>query len=298
MRNTTRLISVLALASALGGCSMAGTNDLFTDHHGQSAQGSQYWGGGQSDCLPAPAQFQAPAPVTTGCGSAYAVAPQNVQTYDYSAPVAPQYQAPVLQNQVVQGQAYQLPQGYAGYQGQPVYPQGGFAPAYVNPRGGSTKSLRPSYAYANLGVNTFDVDSDIYGAQARLGYQSSYFLGAEVEGALGFTNDNTSFNTGGDIVAASTSVDTQIAGFGVLRYPATKKINVLGRFGYHNTEGDIRLDDGVNQLSGDFSEDGIAYGGGVEYAFTNNMGLRVDYTRYEVEGPDLDSVSVALTRKF
>ena len=293
MRNTTKLLSILALGSALTGCSMAGTNDFMANHNGHQTQAAQYWGAGQSSCQQVPVQPVQSA--YTGCESAYPVAQQGCA--ELSLPSRAGHCTWSMVKRIPQYQVYQG-QGYAGYQGQPAYPQTGYAPAYINPRGASAKSLRPAYTYGNLGVNSYDVDSDIYGAQARLGYQSSYYLGAEVEGALGFTNDNTSFNVGGDIIAASTSIDTQIAGFGVLRYPATKKINVLGRFGYHNTEGDINLDDGVNQLSGDFSDDGIAYGGGLEYNMTDNMGLRVDYTRYQVDGPDLDSVSVALTRKF
>ena len=47
MRNTTKLLSVLALSSALGGCSMAGFDDFSADQYAQGQQ-SQYWGAASS----------------------------------------------------------------------------------------------------------------------------------------------------------------------------------------------------------------------------------------------------------
>ena len=48
----------------------------------------------------------------------------------------------------------------------------------------------------------------------------------------------------------------------------------------------------------DFNTDGIAYGTGLEYAFDPKTSVRVDYTVYDFDGPDADSLSLAVSRKF
>ncbi len=301
MRNTTKLLSILALGSALSGCSMAGSGDFFADQyaHTQQSQMSHYWGDAQSPCQPAPAGCE--SAYATGAAQTYGAAPHYAQAV---TPSQHAYGQAVPQHQIHQGQAHQLPQSYAGYQGQPAYPQSGYAPAgyapaYVGARGGSSRGLRQSYTYGTLGATLYDVDSDLYGLQARAGWQSKSLFGAEVEGSFGLTDDDGAvviFN--GVPLAAETEVDTQLAGFGVVRYPVSNKFNVLGRLGYHNTEFNGRVTDGVNTSDVEFSTDGVAYGAGVEYALTPLMGLRADFTRYDLDGENTNAVSLAVTRKF
>ena len=74
----------------------------------------------------------------------------------------------------------------------------------------------------------------------------------------------------------------------------------MGRLGYHNTEIDVEstFDDGLPEFEDDFSEDGLAYGVGVEYTLNQRTSVRADYTIYDFDGSNADSVSLAIARKF
>lgn len=142
-------------------------------------------------------------------------------------------------------------------------------------------SLRGAYHprgvdfYGNLGVIKYDVDEKPYGGVARLGVQKGY-IGAEVEATTGIANQ--------DIL----DVDYSVAAFGVLRAPVTSQLNLLGRVGYNKAN-----------IDNSFHVDGVAYGAGIEYNFNRNNGVRLDYTRYDIEDfGNADSVSVALLRRF
>jgi opacity protein-like surface antigen len=144
----------------------------------------------------------------------------------------------------------------------------------------------------------YDVDSELFGVQGRLGWQSKSFFGAEVEGSFGLSDDDATVVVGGVPLMAETGVDTQIAGFGVARLPVSERLNILGRVGYHKTDFSGEVTDGVTVADLDFSTDGIAYGAGVEYALGQKTSVRADYTRYDFDGADADSVSLAIARKF
>lgn len=293
MRLTTKLLPVLLLGSALGGCSMAGTGDYFADEYApmQQAAMPHYWGetGG---CQP------------SACEVAYPSAPQQVATYPYGhhAAVQSPCSAPAIApnpcgvpSQQAYGQAVQTYQGHPGYNG---YSQYGHAPAYVNSYNGSHKGLRQAYTYGSLGAVMYDVDTELFGVQGRLGWQSKSFFGAEVEGSFGLTDDDATVVVGGVPLTAETGVDTQIAGFGVARFPVSDRLNVLGRVGYHKTDFSGEVTDGVTVADLDFSTDGIAYGAGVEYALGLRTSVRADYTRYDLDGAEADAVSLAIARKF
>ena len=322
MRNTAKLLPVLLLGSTLGGCSMAGTGDFFADEyaHTQQTQMPHYWGQ-PSGC------------VYTGCEVAYPTAPSHVATHPYGGqaygeqayhgpthnapsygtpsygdPVypGPQYGTPAYGGPVhsghsvspapyAYGQAFQNHQGHQGHQ-TPYY--SGHAPAYVNSHAGPRKGLRQAYTYGSLGATLYDVDSELYGVQGRVGWQSKSFFGVEAEGSVGFNDDESTLEIGTTLLTAESGIDSQLAGFGVARFPLSNRLNVLGRVGYHNTEFSAEVTDGINTQELEFSTDGLAYGLGAEYAFGEKTSLRADYTRYDFDGEDADAVSLAIARKF
>lgn len=326
MQNHAKLLPMLVLGSALSGCSWAGFGGLGGGDFGQQGQ---HWAS-NSYCV----EQLDTAPVNTSvntnaCQSAYPVAQSNVATQPYggqavasqysaqkvapspyaAAPyaaaqtVAPAYGAQLPAAQPYASQPYVAPTVAAGqypaYQGQQGFQTGGFAPAFVGPQSRGSNGLRQAYTYGTLGGILYDTDSDLYGIQGRLGWQSKSFYGAEVEGSFGISDDNDGFvDFGGGFVQAEQEVDTQIAAFGVLRSPIANKLNVLARVGYHNTEFDAEFDDGVTFLEQDFSTDGIAYGIGLEYDLNRNTYVRADYTRYDFDGPEADALSLAIARKF
>lgn len=344
MRNTAKLLPVLLLGSALGGCSMAGTGDFFADEyaHTQQTQMPHYWG-------------QASGCAYTGCEVAYPTAPSQVATHAYgsqaygnqgcgnqayleSAPVLPSYGQQACGGQPYGNPAYAAPSYGGPSHGEPIYNgaqyggpahvgslhnghgvspaphayaqavpnhlghQGhyynGHAPAYVPSHAGSRRGLRQAYTYGSLGATLYDVDSDLYGVQGRAGWQSKSFFGAEVEGSLGFNDDESTLEIGNTLLSAESGIDSQLAGFGVARLPLSERLNILGRVGYHNTEFSAVVTDGFNTQDVEFSTDGIAYGLGAEYAIGERTSLRADYTRYDFDGADADAVSLAIARKF
>ncbi len=282
MRNTTKLLPALLLGSVLGGCSMAGTGDYYADDyaHMQKTQMPHYWG------EPSGCEY-------TGCEVSYPVAPAHVKTHPYGG-------QPVTPNPQAYGQSVQNYHGQHGHHGQhhQAHHNSSHMPAYHNSRGGSSKGLRQAYTYGTLGATLYDVDSELYGVQGRLGWQSKSIFGAEVEGSYGFNEDEATVDFGTGPITAESGIKTQIAGFGVARLPLSERFNVLGRVGYHNTEFEAEFDDGVTVLEQDFSTDGIAYGVGAEYALSKKTSLRADYTRYDFDGADADAVSLAVKRKF
>lgn len=289
MRNSMKLLPVLLLGSTLGACSMAGTGDYFADHYSQlqKQQLPHIYG------TPAPCNYTGCAPENT-----YPVAQSGVVEQGYT------HQGHSHQQHVQQGFAHQghaqspSPHAY----GQSVQGHSGYGlPAYAAPTafaGQGLRGLRQSYTYGTLGAVAYDVDSELFGAQARLGWQSASFFGAEVEGSLGFTDDESFEDFGTGPVVATSQIDNQIAGFAVARLPVSQKVNLLSRVGYHNTEFSAEADIAGTIVESEFSTDGIAYGVGAEYAVGPRTSLRADYTRYDFDGPDADSVSLAISRKF
>lgn len=260
MRSATKYLPVLLLGSVLGGCSMAGTGDYMADEYAQIQQ-AHY--APQSPCAP------------SQCGSTNG--------------------HPVAQNPYVQQTVTPDSHAYGqSVQGHPAYG----APAYLGPRGKAKAGLRRGYTYGNLGAVAYDVDSELFGGVARLGYQSKSFFGAEVEGTLGFSDDEATILTGAGPIVGTVGVRNSIAAYGVARAPVSKRFNVLGRVGYHNTEFNGDIDLGGTVTEADFSTDGIAYGLGAEYAVSPKTSIRADYTIYDYDGPDADSLSLAIARKF
>lgn len=198
--------------------------------------------------------------------------------------------------------------GYHDAYGNPVP-----APVGTNRMPVKTPSLRgahgPSY-YGNLGGIMYDVDSDLFGIIGRLGVEKSWY-GAEVEGSFGVSDEDETIvvalpdGEGPLPVDVSAGIDYSLAAFAVGRLPIGSKLKALGRVGYHTTQIDVSgsaaIPDTGNVVMESESEsfDGIAYGAGLEYNLDQVNGLRVDYTRYDLEdGATSDSIAATYLRRF
>ncbi len=286
MCQTAKYFPALVLLSVLGGCSMAGSGDYFADDYAdlQRSQMPHYYG---SQVTPSPETCQ---PVST---SLRVQGPCQPQMHHWAGG---QYPAP---------QSYP-PYGYNVY-GQPSYAQAPYGQtAYVPPLygpqpyglRGSVDRFRP-HAYGTLGAVTYEMGEELYGAQARLGYQFNKYLGAEAEGSLGISTDKRDGDFGGVPIQQDLKVKNSVAGFGIVRFPLIGKLNGYGRLGYHQSELDRRLSDASGTFSDtEFSVDGIAYGSGLEYTVNPRTSVRLDYTSYDFDGPDADAISLAISRKF
>lgn len=287
-------------AIVLTGCSMGPS---FTDHN---ANGGTHYGHASSSDYGQSCEY-------TACPSPYSVSEanysENDQYYGAQSKAAPTYdgqEAYVKEYHVhevtAQGYdhgAYQQPSSHAygtqvgAYDGHKHHHHGS---------DGNTPNLRGayglpkrSYKYATLGASMYDVDSDVYGIQGRVGYQSANLIGAELEAFAGLTSEKETLGA----TTIKAGVDYTVGAFGVLRSHLSPKLAVHGRAGYHLTDitGEI-ITGGVSTDVDIERQDGFAYGVGAEYSFSSRDFIRADYTRYDQDLGKNDSVSIAYGRKF
>lgn len=275
-------ILLLALSSVmLSGCSWLGLGNsggllgnsggLFgansQSSYGYGDVGSQYGSPVSCDTVSEPVYYQAPSQ-NSGCAPSNSYSVSDTSYYTGNTPTT--YSDSSVSGYQSSSAPYSAGPSYSGE-------SYGYNPAYGAATLGAVPALRGQYGarnrqshfYGNAGLNWYDVDSDALGAQLRAGYQATRYLGAEVEGSVGFNDD----------------VDYSVAGFLVGRVPVVNRLDLIGRVGYHYTD-----------LEFGFDEDDIAFGVGAEYALNQRDGIRVDYTIYEDAGED--SVAVSYTRKF
>lgn len=239
-----------------------------------------------------------------------------------------------LYSQTAYNQVYSQPySNYTGYQTvQAGYPTG-YTPqqiayasqpsaqaygthAYVQApqlRGALNPYSARGYKYGNLGGILYDFDSENYGVQGRVGYQSAGIFGAELEGSVSLGSeteeldaDTTEIVRGfADInqMPSSSTLTTEftnsVAAFALARLPISDNFSIHSRAGLHATRFRSELDDGTLVLRQNETSLDIAYGVGASYSFTPKNDIRLDYTVYENSlGGNADSLSVAVAHKF
>lgn len=134
--------------------------------------------------------------------------------------------------------------------------------------------------YFNAGLSAFDGDGATLNAvSVRGGIALHELLGAELEASFGLGAEEID-----DLPGAELKLENQFAGYLVGRYPVLPRFDAIGRIGY--TTGEFQASAGG--VASDVETDGFAFGLGAEFMFTNEIGLRADYTRIEVSDDDLD----------
>jgi len=133
--------------------------------------------------------------------------------------------------------------------------------------------------YVNGGYSAFDGDgATLNGLTARGGVFFNDYFG--VEGEISFGLGEEELEPGADI-----ELSNQYGGYVIGKLPAGENFDVFGRIGYGSAEFDVNVD-GVGSGSADV--DGFAFGVGGQFFFTENFGIRGEYTRFEAEDEDLD----------
>ncbi len=157
----------------------------------------------------------------------------------------------------------------------------------------SASMFQPITGYGTIGYAGADNSGINLGAiQGRLGARFGRYFGLEGELAGGVKKDTV--DVGG--LPVEVKLEHQEAAYGVGYVPLTPRFDLFGRVGYGHSQ--IKASAaGVAQSGG---EDSWNFGGGGQYFFTNNDGLRVDYTRHDFNngGGNADVWSVAYVRKF
>lgn len=289
-----RYIGLILFSAALTGCSAAGLG-----------------GSHSNSCLPHCNTYAAPG----YGGQAYsqtAYQQAYVQPYSQQA-IYPAAQANYLATQV----NYQAGQASypAPYASQPSPHAYGTHAHWQTPqlRGLSAPYNEGAYKYGSLGGILYDFDSEKFGIQGRIGYQSAGIFGAELEGSISLGSDTeeldadtTTIVRGFTDPTATPSASTltteftnSVAAFGVARLPISDNLSIHSRAGLHSTRFRSELDDGTQVLSQNETSFDIAYGIGASYSFTPKNDIRFDYTIYENDlGGNADSLSIAVAHKF
>lgn len=143
-------------------------------------------------------------------------------------------------------------------------------------------------AYGAIGVSSYEFD--MYGVEAKLGYNFNDYFGVEGQAGVGVISDKETV-AGTEV---KTSVSHNFAGFGVVRFPASEQFDLFARAGYHTTR--LKASTGGVSVSG--SDDGFAFGGGGQFNINDRDGIRLEYTNYDFDGGNADVVSASYVRKF
>lgn len=155
----------------------------------------------------------------------------------------------------------------------------------------NTLAAEPVGWYAGAGVGQSMIDEDLLddedtGFQVFGGYQFHPNWGVE----LAYT-DFGKVEYGG---VASLEADTaSLVAVGTL--PFTEKFSGYAKAGFHAWDADLRAS-GIGRVSDDGTDP--TYGLGLQYRFTDNVALRGEYSRFEMEDVDVDLAQVQVRFDF
>lgn len=203
--------------------------------------------------------------------------------------------APVHVNPTGYGQGYQG----AGYQGAGygAGPRAGYGvPALRGTRG---RRGNAGGFYGTLGGVLYDTDIDSFGLEGRIGYDSGRIFGAEVEGSIGIIDEDDTVSSANGPVELESGFDYNVAAFAVARWPLTQRLSLHTRAGYDFREITVEGEDSQgNTAEASADLDGFAFGVGAQYLFSPRSGLRIDYTSYDNDIGEAESLSASYVRKF
>lgn len=147
--------------------------------------------------------------------------------------------------------------------------------------------------YGGAGLTVFQADVDdqdvnIAAAMGRLGWEFNPFLAIEGEAAFGIAED--------EIDVLGTPVDIGIdSGFGafVVGKIPLAVVDLFGRVGY----ADVSIEGSAGGFSASEDGSGMAYGAGINFNVLI-LRMRAEYTRYEIDDGDIDSLGLSALLKF
>ena len=144
--------------------------------------------------------------------------------------------------------------------------------------------------YSFLSLNDDGLDVDVGAITAHAGYEFNPYFAVEGEAGFGVDDDNVS--------ALGVNVKAELESmFGLYargQYPVTPDLNVFGRVGV--VQADVKAS--ALGFSESADDTGFAFGAGGEYTFANNVYLRGEYTRHEIDDLDADVFGLSVGYKF
>ncbi|MEO0548555.1 MAG: porin family protein [Pseudomonadota bacterium] len=140
--------------------------------------------------------------------------------------------------------------------------------------------------YTFIGIDDDTVDVDLGSITARGGYDFTQNFGAELEGSFGVSDD--------DIAGASVELNYLIGAYGKAQLPVSQGVNLFARVGVVNAE----LEVSGEGASASESDTGFGFGVGGTVDVSQNLYVRGDYTRYDIEDLEADAFTISLGLKF
>ena len=150
------------------------------------------------------------------------------------------------------------------------------------------------YAGAGYTIVQGDVggeDVNIGAVMGRAGFKTNPFFGVEGEVAIGVQEDD--FNVLGTEV--NVGLDSHYGVFAVGWLPVPLVGDLFARVGYADSTIEAEAT-GIGSLSEDGA--GMAYGAGFQFSQFPFTQLRVEYTRYEPDDGEFDSIGVSALFQF
>ena len=175
--------------------------------------------------------------------------------------------------------------------------------------GGTLLSTELDLSDIDVSGQTIDLgnqDADVTMITGRIGYRLNDFLALEGEAGFGLGGDDFDRAIPVQVLGTTANVDTNVTldvknyyvAFARGIFPVSEQLDVFARVGYGQATAEADI---VGSLSGftaaGSAEDdasGIAYGFGAQFNFTENDGIRADYTTLE----DTNIISLGYSRRF
>lgn len=172
------------------------------------------------------------------------------------------------------------------------------------------------YQYFDIQPDDADSGVDTNAIGARLGYQFNNWFSLEGELASGIDDGEFDYNVDeddfnlddnndgdfNDLIAASGDIEFNylVGLYGKAELPLTERLTAYGRAGYAyiDVDAEIQTPGGSTFVTIAQSEDGPAFGAGLEYQMTDAWYLKGDYTYYSFEDTDTDGVMLGVGYKF
>lgn len=152
--------------------------------------------------------------------------------------------------------------------------------------------------YTFFGIDVEDsgssIDVDLGAITGHAGYNINDLFAVEAE--VGFGVADEEFSGGG--VSTDISLSYLIGAFGKVQYPVQDNINLFARAGVVNAELELEASGGGATFSDSASDTGFGIGVGADAYFGERSGLRVDYTRYDIEDLEADAFSIGYKYRF
>jgi hypothetical protein len=159
---------------------------------------------------------------------------------------------------------------------------GGAAAAMLAPS--ASAQLYFGAGYTVFQAETAAGDADLGAVIGRVGYKYNPLFGVEGEFSIGVQDE--SFNILGTNV--DVGLDSEAGVFAVGYLPIPLVADVFGRIGYAN----LSVGASAGNLAASADGSGLAYGGGVQFNVLLAK-VRLEYTRYEPDDGEIDSLGIS-----